>query len=286
MKYQFWNRKLKHQSMETFKSLADVWRLPWFRIGLLCVLALVLLRKNLHLNIRLFSPSERVESPAVAAPQPSPRGEAVSLFDEVPAHLLAHMPTAADSNIANTYSNLGFILNPGLAIRLKVSPAVVAIKARKVEAYLKRYAPIAVQEMEAHGIPASITLAQGLLESNVGDSKLATRNNNHFGIKCFSRSCAKGHCSNYTDDSHKDFFRIYADAEESYREHSAFLKRERYSHLQQYPSTDYNNWAHGLKKAGYATDKRYAYKLIAIIEALELHRYDSLPKRSKKRKRK
>lgn len=284
MKYQFWNRKLKHQSMETFKSVQGLWRLPWFRIGLLLVLILVVWRKNVHLDISLFSPRSTEVAPLAPDVKPSTQEvQPVSLFDEVPYHLLRHMPTAADTNIANTYSNLGFILNPGLATRLKVSPAVVAIKARKVQAYLAAYAPIAVEEMKAHGIPASITLAQGLLESNVGDSKLAQRNNNHFGIKCFSRSCAKGHCSNYTDDSHKDFFRIYTDAEESYREHSTFLKRDRYRHLQQYPATDYKSWAHGLKKAGYATDPRYAYKLIDIIEALDLHQYDQPARRRKKR---
>lgn len=261
--------------------------MPWFRVGVLVVVALVLLRKNVHLNIRLFSPDRVAQEGAKPATTPAKEvaPQAVSLFDEVPAHLLRMMPTAADSNLANTYSNLGFILNPGLATKLKVSPKVVAIKARKVQAYLAAYAPIAIEEMHAHGIPASITLAQGLLESNVGDSKLAQRNNNHFGIKCFSRSCAKGHCSNYTDDSHKDFFRIYATAEESYREHSTFLKRPRYASLQQYPPTDYKNWAHGLKKAGYATDPRYAYKLIGIIEALDLHQYD-VPARSPRKRKK
>jgi flagellum-specific peptidoglycan hydrolase FlgJ len=129
--------------------------------------------------------------------------------------------------------------------------------------------------MEKYGIPASITLAQGLLESNVGESKLATRNKNHFGIKCFSRSCKKGHCSNFTDDSHKDFFRIYKSSWESYRSHSLLLKRsDRYRRLFQLNRKDYRGWAHGLTKAGYATDKRYGAKLINLIESLALHQYD------------
>lgn len=143
--------------------------------------------------------------------------------------------------------------------------------------YLAQHADLAVREMHASGIPASITLAQALLESNVGRSTLATRNNNHFGIKCFSRTCRKGHCSNFDDDSHKDFFRVYADTEASFRAHSAFLQKgKRYQQLFSLRADDYEGWAHGLKKAGYATDKRYAHKLIGLIEALDLTRYDSL----------
>ena len=130
-------------------------------------------------------------------------------------------------------------------------------------------------EMDKYGIPASITLAQGLLESNVGESKLATRNNNHFGMKCFSKSCSKGHCSNFTDDSHKDFFRIYKSAWESFRAHSLLLKQSsRYQPLFQLKSNDYKGWARGLKKAGYATDPKYAEKIINLIEDLDLHQYD------------
>jgi flagellum-specific peptidoglycan hydrolase FlgJ len=117
-------------------------------------------------------------------------------------------------------------------------------------------------------------LAQGLLESNAGDSRLAVDANNHFGIKCFSRSCQKGHCKNFTDDTHKDFFRTYPSVWESYRAHSLFLQRDRYKHLLNLSKKDYKGWAHGLKKAGYATDKRYAYKLISLIETLNLHQYD------------
>lgn len=146
----------------------------------------------------------------------------------------------------------------------------------KQKAYVSKYANIAIKEMEEHGVPASITLAQGLLESNIGESSLATRNNNHFGIKCFSRKCQKGHCSNFEDDSHKDFFRIFESAEASYRQHSQFLHKDRYKHLFDLDRSDYKGWAHGLKKAGYATDPRYAYKLIALIENLGLYEYDDI----------
>ena len=179
-----------------------------------------------------------------------------------------------DENLANTFSNIGFILNTNYAKRNNIDPAIVAQKRKICDNYIKRYAPMAVKEMKKYGIPASITLAQGLLESNAGASKLATKNNNHFGIKCFAKSCKKGHCSNYTDDSHKDFFRAYKGVEESYHAHSLFLQRNRYQHLAKLGTKNYKDWAHGLRKAGYATDKAYAPKLIKLIEVLKLNRFD------------
>ena len=140
--------------------------------------------------------------------------------------------------------------------------------------YIKRFARTAQEEMHKYGIPASITLAQGLLESGVGASPLATKNNNHFGIKCFSKKCKKGHCRNFSDDHHKDFFRVYASAWESYRAHSLFLQQDRYKDLFDLPRDDYRAWAYGLKKAGYATDERYPEKLIRLIESLGLGEFD------------
>jgi len=138
--------------------------------------------------------------------------------------------------------------------------------------YVQRFAKVAKSEMEKYGIPASIKLAQGLLESKAGKSKLATTTNNHFGIKCFSKHCKKGHCTNFSDDSHKDFFKVFDTAWASYRAHSELLQSNRYKHLLH---QDYTTWAKGLSKAGYATDPQYSKKLIEIIETLELYKYDS-----------
>ena len=143
---------------------------------------------------------------------------------------------------------------------------------QKQMVYVQRFAKVAKNEMHQFGILASIKLAQGLLESQAGNSPLATKNKNHFGIKCFSKSCKKGHCRNFSDDSHKDFFRIYSTDWDSYRAHSLFLQGKRYQHLQ--TSKDYKEWAYGLQKAGYATDSQYARKLIRLIEELGLERYD------------
>ena len=149
-------------------------------------------------------------------------------------------------------------------------------KQKKQLAYVDLYKLTALAEMETHRIPASITLAQGLLESGTGRSTLARKNNNHFGIKCFSKKCRKGHCSNHSDDHHKDFFRNFESPEESYRAHSQVLLKSRYKPLFSLSITDYKGWSHGLRKAGYATDPRYGDKLVRMIEDLELWRFDRL----------
>lgn len=176
-----------------------------------------------------------------------------------------------EDNLANTFSNMTY--SAGEFATSESEKARIE-KRRKQEKYIRSYAAIARREMKAHGIPASITLAQGLLESNAGESRLALRNNNHFGIKCFSRSCKKGHCSNFTDDHHKDFFRKYSNPEESFKSHSNLLKGKRYRKLFKLNPGDYQGWAHGLKSAGYATDRYYAEKLINLIEELDLNRFD------------
>ncbi len=144
--------------------------------------------------------------------------------------------------------------------------------------YINRYADLAVRNMHQYHIPASITLAQGLLESNAGQSPLATKANNHFGIKC--GTTWSGPSVSYDDDAPGECFRSYQSPEASYRDHSLFLtSRSRYSFLFDYSVKDYKKWAHGLKKAGYATNPKYAHSLIKLIEQYDLHRYDSsIPK--------
>lgn len=141
-------------------------------------------------------------------------------------------------------------------------------------AYIAKYSGIAVDQMKQYGIPASITLAQGLLESDAGRSTLATKCNNHFGIKCHSDW--KGRKMYHDDDERHECFRCYRNAEESYRDHSQFLiSGSRYQSLFKLGTTDYKGWATGLKAAGYATSPTYATKLIEIIERYGLDRYDT-----------
>lgn len=169
-------------------------------------------------------------------------------------------------------SNLTLVLSPDYGERKGLSDEIISAKKARVTRYLNAYAAAAQDEMEAYGIPASITLAQGLLESNAGDSKLARQSNNHFGIKCRSK-CLGCTCRNYGDDTRYDMFRVFDSVADSFREHSILLSSKRYAKLKKH-GMDYEKWAHGLKACGYATDKRYANKLIKIIENLGLDRYD------------
>lgn len=141
------------------------------------------------------------------------------------------------------------------------------------EQYIQRFAPYAVEEMEKYKIPASITLAQGLLETGGGQSRLAQQGNNHFGIKC--KEDWTGKTMKHTDDAPNECFRVYDDPRESYEDHSKFLAfRKYYVNLFKLDMMDYKAWAHGLKKAGYATNPRYAYILIDKIEKNKLYEFD------------
>lgn len=145
-------------------------------------------------------------------------------------------------------------------------------------AYLEKYAAYAVEEMQRSGVPASITLAQGMLESNYGRSELAVKANNHFGIQCHGDAW-KGKKYAAMDNGELRDFRVYDSALESYEDHSNFLRKyKRYSKLFELERTDYKGWAYGLKSAGYAEDPAYAEKLIRIIEMYGLDKYDSMTK--------
>ncbi|MFY7672668.1 glucosaminidase domain-containing protein [Tenacibaculum sp. MEBiC06402] len=149
--------------------------------------------------------------------------------------------------------------------------------------YIEKFAPIAVREMHRYKIPASITLAQGILESGSGRSPLAIRSNNHFGIKCHKGW--EGKSVTHDDDEIGECFRKYQHPETSYEDHSQFLiTRKRYARLFKLNTTDYKGWAYGLKRAGYATDKKYPNKLIGLIKKYNLDKYDRSSKPEKEAK--
>ncbi len=146
--------------------------------------------------------------------------------------------------------------------------------------YISAYSQIAVEERRRSGVPASITLAQGMLESGNGLSELAVRGNNHFGIKCHDW---KGQKIYFDDDRKGECFRKYRSPEESFRDHSDFLRyRDRYKFLFDFNVTDYRSWAYGLKKAGYATDPAYPQKLISLVETYGLDRFDKPSRHDRK----
>jgi len=141
--------------------------------------------------------------------------------------------------------------------------------------YINKYKNLAIQHQKQYKIPASIKLAQGILESDAGRSRLARQANNHFGIKC--KEEWRGGRIYHTDDAPNECFRAYKSAEESYLDHSLFLsQRKYYVSLFDLNILDYKAWAHGLQRCGYATDKLYGVKLIQIIEQYDLHKYDKM----------
>ena len=155
----------------------------------------------------------------------------------------------------------------------EITPDTPEVYANSTEEYVAIYSDIAQDEMRKYGIPASITLAQGILESGSGKGRLSVEANNHFGIKCHDWNGAKIY---HDDDASQECFRKYNNSKYSFRDHSLFLTgRKRYSGLFDYEQDDYESWAKGLRTAGYATDRKYPNKLISLIERYQLHRFDA-----------
>lgn len=179
----------------------------------------------------------------------------------------ARYPTKKpDKIITNKPERVRFPKHQGAVIEDKI------VRVYSSSGYVERFKDIAVEEMLKTGIPASITLAQGMLESASGNSTLAREANNHFGIKCHAGWTGKTILKD--DDAVGECFRYYNSAEESYKDHSEFLKRSHYAFLFDLDRDDYKGWAKGLKKAGYATNPRYPELLISLIERYGLDRYD------------
>lgn len=150
--------------------------------------------------------------------------------------------------------------------------SAVSYKSAETDAYIAKYKQTAIEQMKQYKIPASITLAQGILESGSGRSDLAVKANNHFGIKCTNDYNGKKYYKK--DDKRRDCFRVYANASESFVDHSLFLQRAHYASLFNLKITDYKGWANGLKKCGYATNPKYPSLLIEVIEQNKLYVYD------------
>ena len=163
--------------------------------------------------------------------------------------------------------------NNGDEIQLEATSNVRTYE-EEIKLYVANFKEIAKNNMKTHGIPASIILAQGILESGAGKGRLAQSANNHFGIKCHKGWT--GDSVKHDDDAEQECFRKYAQPSESYKDHSIFLTtRTRYANLFKLDKGDYQSWARGLKAAGYATDVKYPDKLIGLIERFELYKYDN-----------
>ncbi len=165
------------------------------------------------------------------------------------------------------------VVSEKLPVVTPKKPATKLSYKERVQQYIYEFSGIAKSEMKTYGIPASITLAQGILESGAGYGDLTSRAKNHFGIKCHDW---EGDRVYHDDDRLQECFRKYDHAGQSFRDHSLFLKnRKRYARLFTFNQRDYKSWARGLKEAGYATDKKYPDKLIGIIERYKLYEFDN-----------
>jgi flagellum-specific peptidoglycan hydrolase FlgJ len=180
---------------------------------------------------------------------------------------------ASNSVAVQTPHHSGPAKNPGAEFDL-VATSTVRTYEEEIKLYVTNFNEIAKQNMKLHGVPASITLAQGILESGAGKGKLALSANNHFGIKCHKGWT--GDSVKHDDDAEQECFRKYEQPQESYKDHSLFLtSRPRYASLFKLDKGDYQSWAKGLKAAGYATDVKYPDKLIGLIERFELYKFDN-----------
>jgi flagellum-specific peptidoglycan hydrolase FlgJ len=181
--------------------------------------------------------------------------------------------TASTAVVTQMPNNSNPTKNNGAEIDL-VATSNVRTYEEEIKLYIANFNEIAKQNMKSHGVPASITLAQGILESGAGKGKLALAANNHFGIKCHKGWT--GDSVKHDDDAEQECFRKYEQPQESYKDHSLFLtSRLRYATLFVLDKGDYQGWAKGLKAAGYATDVKYPDKLIGLIERFELYKFDN-----------
>lgn len=298
--FQF-NFKEKYQKIYLKKS-KDWFRKNWFSLSLLAFAIFILTQKDITMEF-----SMRANPDAVTAPQALPNtpveGKVVPAAAPLSRTSQKEKPAAAQKfgwgnlpdlirntvskgnvstasaemskeNAVAAHPNIRFLLFPELAQSAQLSESAINSLNNKCKAYARRFAPVAMAEMGRYGVPASITVAQAILHSNAGDDALATKNNNHFGIQCFSKECPKGHCSHHGTTTHKSFYRNFNTAWESFRAHSLLLTEKKYQHLLKLDKHNYQNWANGLQKAGYSKDPQYAKKLIRIIEAMKLVELD------------
>lgn len=178
-----------------------------------------------------------------------------------------------NSKKPNTATKTSIQIKPKPASEVIESTSKTVVTTDLINGYIFHYKEIAMSNMRMYGIPASIILAQGILESGAGKGDLAVNANNHFGIKCYTDWT--GESVRHDDDSLQECFRKYNNPEESFKDHASILtKRKRYASLFNLPNGDYKAWAKGLRAAGYATDPKYPDKLISYIERFNLHQYD------------
>jgi flagellum-specific peptidoglycan hydrolase FlgJ len=260
----------------------------WLNMLLALMLTMLILKKDIRLTVSSGLESDKTEVKALAVAQVSKTKKAKQkvalasmadvateqddngdgIIELLPKRAMkAILPTKQKNENAANEFNIVSVFEKSK----KDAPSIMDAKQAKCWDYVTRFVSVARAEKSKFGIPVSITLAQGLLESDAGESSLTRKANNHFGVKTFDKKVSHVVMK---DDTPRDKFKKYNSAWESYRDHSQLLMRDHYKHLQFLSKTDYIGWAKGLKKAGYATDPFYAEKLVKIIESLQLYRFD------------
>jgi flagellum-specific peptidoglycan hydrolase FlgJ len=260
----------------------------WLNMLLALMLTMLILKKDIRLTVSSGIESDKTEGKALAITQVSKTKKTkqkvalTSMADVVTEQddngdgiiellpkraMIAVLPTKQKNENAANEFNIVSVFEKSK----KNAPSIMDAKQAKCWDYVTRFVSVARAEKTKFGIPVSITLAQGLLESDAGESSLTRKANNHFGVKTFDKKVSHVVMK---DDTPRDKFKKYNSAWESYRDHSQLLMRDHYKHLQFLSKTDYVGWAKGLEKAGYATDPFYAEKLVKIIESLQLYRFD------------
>jgi flagellum-specific peptidoglycan hydrolase FlgJ len=260
----------------------------WLNMLLALMLTMLILKKDIRLTVSSGMESDKTEGKALAVAQVSKTKKAKQkvalasmadvateqddngdgIIELLPKRAMkAILPTKQKNENAANEFNIVSVFEKSK----KDAPSIMDAKQAKCWDYVTRFVSVARAEKSKFGIPVSITLAQGLLESDAGESSLTRKANNHFGVKTFDKKVSHVVMK---DDTPRDKFKKYNSAWESYRDHSQLLMRDHYKHLQFLSKTDYIGWAKGLEKAGYATDPFYAEKLVKIIESLQLYRFD------------
>lgn len=248
--------------MSEFKSQAEIQFELTERLGLLGASVLILFWVFLHWDI--YFPSASAQNYSTHINNTAPDAQNTAFDDEPKPKKRKKIETLPATTKGEA---------PPHEVIMSAAPADPdALVPRSVHAYIQQWLPTAIAENRRTGIPASISLAQGIIESHAGISILAVSARNHFGIKCFEKHKGQQHhCVNFTDDNDKDFFRTFQNAAKSWQYHSDFLCKPRYKPLH---GRTWKGWCNGLQEKGYATDPTYAEKLIRIIEKYELFVHD------------
>lgn len=274
------------------RDVATFFRKNWFNILLLSILMHMTLQKDIQFNLSLSSSTIFEESNYVTSEKLIRSKDAQSskstfsfgnfLFDskksenaEKKSKSRAKFEKLAGSSKSKETSHssfFSFVFYHDTSGKHPIDPSILNERRKLCNAYLNRFAPVAISEMKKFGIPASIKLAQALLESEAGQQPVTQETNNHFGVQCFTKHCTSNHCTQGTSEPGR--YRMYENAWLSFRDHSLLLGSNRYKHLHDLRKTNYQAWAKGLSEAGYSHKINYATELIQLIEYFHLDQWD------------